>query len=75
MTGSITGYNPSRRYGFLVADDGREFCFHDLDTGLLPNPVKIGQRVEFLVLEHQGRKRAVFLAPADNRVGIDCGTF
>lgn len=63
MTGTISKYFPDRHYGFLVADDGQNLFFHEVDTTGFATPIDRGIRVTFEVVTFRDRPKAVCVAP------------
>jgi cold shock CspA family protein len=67
MKGTITRFMSERHFGFLIADDGQELFFHELDATLLPKPFARGQKVEFEIGVFKSRTKATNLRPVHAR--------
>jgi cold shock CspA family protein len=69
LRGRVAWFNVEKRYGFIVRDDGQpDLFFHQKSLMQGRGQVASGDRVEFVIEEHQGRLRGRdvdFVAPAE----------
>jgi cold shock CspA family protein len=59
-------------YGFIKDDTGADYFFHiaDLEDGVRFNHLKIGQRMDYEILETERGKRAVKVIPRSELKGL-----
>jgi len=68
MQGTVKWFNPGRGYGFLKADDGKDYFAHF--SGINQNGYKTlveGQRVEFDIEDNDRGPVAVNITVIDNK--------
>ena len=64
MTGTCIWFNSEKRYGFITCDDGSGDLFVHA-TNIHGNGLQKGDKVEFDIKEHDGRKNAVNVTGPD----------